>query len=114
MKFCETMSRQQVQKPLAMSLLLLFSSPLKIGQNSAQKHPEYKRIVWDKVSPLHRAVAVDAASSFSMALPLQTLPGLMETIYTGEKTLRCLKPGHQFRWCLASIWEAERGHLDIF
>lgn len=84
-------------------MLLLFSSPLKIAQNSAQKDPEYKRIVWDKLSPLDRAVAAEAASSFRMALPLQTLPGLMGSIYAGEKTLWCLKPGHQSRWCLASI-----------
>lgn len=89
-----------------MSLILLFYSALKAAQNS-QKHPEYKRIVWDKASPLERAVAVDAASSFSMALPLQTLPDLMGNIYAEEKTFRCLKPGHQFRWCLASIWQAE-------
>lgn len=56
------MSRQQVQKPLAMSLLLLFPSALNVAQNS-QKHPEYKRIVSDKVSPLERAAAADAASS---------------------------------------------------
>lgn len=73
------MSRQQVQKPLAIP------SSLKVAQNS-QKHPEYKRILWDKASPLERTVAADAASSFSMALPLQTLPGLMGSIYTGKKT----------------------------
>lgn len=67
------MSRQQVQKSLAMSLLLLFPSPLKVAQNS-QKHPEYKRVVQDKVSPLERAVAADAASSLSMALPPHILP----------------------------------------
>lgn len=60
-----------------------FPSSLKVVQNS-QKHPEYKRILWDKVSPLERTVAGDAASSFSMALPLQTLHGLMGNIYTGK------------------------------
>lgn len=83
-KFCETMSRQQVQKPLAMSLLLLFPSPLKVAQNS-QKHPEYESIVRDKVSPLERAAAADAASSPSMALPPHTLPGLTGNIHTGKK-----------------------------
>lgn len=60
-----------------------FISSLKVVQNS-QKHPEYKTILWDKVSPLERTVAADVASSFSMALPLQTLPGLMGNIYTGK------------------------------
>ena len=80
--------------------------PLKLGgsaQNS-EKHPEYKRIVWVKVSPLETAVAADAASSPGTALPPRSLtaPRLNgEQLHWGKKT-RCLKPGHQSRWCPTS------------
>lgn len=74
-----------------MSLLLPFPSPLKPGgsaQNS-QKHPEYKKIVRVKVSPLETAVAADAASSPGTALPPHALtaPVLNGEQLHWEKTL---------------------------